>query len=42
LRGVEARELLRAVAALRLDEMPTEAEYRSKRRQLAALASISG
>jgi hypothetical protein len=37
LRSVEVRELLRAVVALRLDQMLTETEYQAKRRQLAAL-----
>jgi len=35
LRGLEVQELLRAVSALRLDGVLTEAEYRAKRRRLA-------
>ncbi len=36
LRALEVQELLRAVAALRLDGTITEAEYQAKRRRLAA------
>lgn len=36
LRGVEAQVLLRAVRALRLDGILTEAEYEAKRQRLAA------
>jgi hypothetical protein len=36
LRGLEARELLRAVTALHLDGMLSEAEFQAKRQRLIA------
>jgi len=36
LRGLEAEVLLRAVSALRLDGILSEAEYQAKRQRLAA------
>ncbi len=36
LRGIEAQVLLRAVTALRLDGILSEAEYETKRQRLAA------
>lgn len=36
LRGLEAEVLLRAVTALRLDGILSEAEYQAKRQRLAA------